>query len=177
MAAVIDVLAWDEGPQEQDRERFRVTNDEQATWAMRKATAARTRLDEITRIAEGEIERIKEWAEHESREPMRDLDYFEHLLTQYGAEQREQGRKTISTPYGSVKSRIGQSRYVFSDKQQFIEWARQHRPDWIAVKEEPSLSALHDANVLASADPDTGEVIPGLEVEPPKVTFKVEVSK
>lgn len=174
----IDAMDWDEpGSGDEDRERFRIQNDSQAVWAMRKLASAKARLHDISLIAEAEIDRIQHWAEQQSREPMRDATYFEGILMEYGRAQREEGRKTVSTPYGAVKSRIGRSRYTFSDKQGFIEWARQHRPEWVAVKEEPSLSALHDANVQGSADPETGEVIPGLEVDPPQVTFSVEVEK
>jgi hypothetical protein len=45
------------------------------------------------------------------------------------------------------------------------------------VKEEPALSALRDSNILEAADPETGEMIPGLEVQPATVNFTVEVGK
>lgn len=179
----IDAIAWDDpdwsgrADATEDRDRFRIQDDVGAVWAMRKLAAAKKRLGEIADISGAEIDRIQAWAEYQSREPMRDVAYFEGILMEYGRAQREEGRKTISTPYGSVKSRIGRSLYTFSDKQGFIDWARQHRPEWVAVKEEPSLSALRDANVQASADPETGEIIPGLEVGPPQVTFSVEVEK
>lgn len=176
MVAVIDVLAWDEGNTEQDRERFRIENDEQATWAMRKLTAARARLDEIAHIAEAEIQRIQAWAERESREPMRDVEYFEGVLTEYGITQRAEGRKTVSTPYGSIKSRMGQPKYTFLDKDQFIEWAKANHPDWVAVKEEPALSVIKAAT-SEPVDPDTGEVIPGLTVDPASISYSIEVSK
>lgn len=176
MSEPTDVLSWDETA-EPDRERFKITDDSQATWAMRKAAAAKARLHDIQLIAESEIERIQHWAEKESREPMRDLDYFEGILIEYAMKQRAEGRKTVSTPYGAVKSRSGQAKYVFVDKEGFVAWAKQNHPDWIAVKEEPALSALRDSNIVNAADPETGEVIPGLEVQPPTVNYTVEVSK
>jgi hypothetical protein len=175
--STIDAIGWDSHQSEPDRERFKIEDDSQATWAMRKAAAARTRLDEIKAIAEAEIARIQDWAEHESRVPMRDLDYFEAILIEYAKGQRAEGRKTVSTPYGSIKSRSGQARFVFSDKTQFIEWAKANRPEWLVVKEEVSLSALRDSSLKEAADPESGEIIPGLDVEPPTVNFTVEVSK
>jgi hypothetical protein len=179
MAETADAIAWDAqaDADREDRERFKIEDDSQATWAMRKAAATRARLTEIQSIADAEIERIQQWAEHESRVPMRDLDYFEGILIEYGRRQRAEGRKTVSTPYGAIKSRSGQTRFTFSDKAQFIEWAKVNRPDWLVVKEEPSLSALRDSSLTVAADPDSGEVIPGLDVEPPIVNFTVEVSK
>ena len=173
-----DVLTYDNTSVEPvDRERFKIQDDWEATWAMRKIAAARTRIDEIQAIADSEVARVQEWAEQEGRESLRDLDYFEGLLIEYGIAQRTVGRKSVSTPYGAIKSRTGQAKYVFVDKEQFLVWARTNRPDWVAVKEEPALSAMRENHVLAAADPDTGEMIPGLQVEPPSVSFRVEVVK
>jgi len=176
MVAMIDVLAWDEGPTDTDRERFKVKNDEQAVWAMRKLAAARARLNEIQKIADAEIERVQAWASSESTEPLRDTDYFEAILTEYAIGQRAEGRKSVSTPYGSVKSRQGQVKYVILDEAEFLAWAKAHRPDWVQVKESPALSVIRAAHVEVPADPDTGEVIPGMDVQPASVSYRVEVS-
>lgn len=164
-----------------DRERFKIADDSQATWAMRKMTAARSRLDEIQKIADAEIARIQEWAEQQSREPMRDIDYFEFILTEYAIAQRAEGRKTVSTPYGSVKSRMGQDKWRVDDAEEFLSWARRNnRADLIRVKEEPDMARVKDTLVSgsgAAVDPESGEVIPGLTVEPGSPSYKVEVSK
>lgn len=177
MVTTPDVLAWDaaDAPLE-DRERFKIQNDEQAVWAMRKLTSARKRLDEIAYIAEAEIQRIQAWAEHESREPMRDVDYFEGILVEYGRTQREQGRKSVSTPYGTIKSRMGQPKYTFIDKDEFLAWAKANHPTWVAVKEEPALSVIK-SETSGPVDEGTGEIIPGLVVDPATVSYSVEVSK
>lgn len=161
-----------------DRERFKIEDDSQATWAMRKISAAKGRMSEIQAIADAEIARIQEWAEREAREPLRDIDYFEFILTEYATKQRAEGRKTVSTPYGSVKSRMGQAKYVVDDTEAFLQWAKANRPEFIRVKEEPDVSAMRERVPADSAvDPETGEVIPGLRVEPGSPSYKVEVSK
>lgn len=178
MTDTVNAIEFDTTEVSADRERFRIEDDSQATWAMRKAAAARTRLDEIKAIADAEIERIQAWAEHESREPMRDIDYFEGILTEYAIAQRAEGRKTISTPYGSVKSRMGRAKYVVEDAEAFFEWARQNRPQFIRVKEEPDLTAIREfVPANAGVDRETGELIPGLRVEPSSPSYTVEVSK
>ena len=178
MTDTVNAIEFDTTEVSLDRERFKIEDDSQATWAMRKAAAARTRLDEIKAIADAEIERIQAWAEHESREPMRDIDYFEGILTEYAMAQRAEGRKTISTPYGSVKSRMGSTKYIVDDPDAFFEWARQNRPDFIRVKEEADLPTMKQFLPSdAAVDPDSGEVIPGLLVEPGSPSYKVEVSK
>lgn len=178
MSDSIEAVTWDKetNPAWDDRERFRIEHDEQAVWAMRKMAASRKRLDEIKEIADAEIERIQSWAEHQSRVPMRDAEYFQAILEEYGRAQRAEGRKTVSTPYGSIKSRLGQPRYTFTDKEEFISWAQRNRPDWLVVKPEPLLSVIK-AESSGPADAITGEIIPGLTIDPAAISFTVEVSK
>lgn len=177
VSEAIDVMDWDEPDTgSEDRERFRIESDSQAVWAMRKLAAAKARLHDIALIAESEIARIQHWAEQQSREPMRDTAYFEGILVEYGMAQRVEGRKTVSTPYGAIKSRTGQPKYTFTDKDEFLAWARVHRPGWVAVKEEPALSVIR-SETEGPVDAETGEIIPGLSVDPASVSFSVEVEK
>jgi hypothetical protein len=177
VAEAINVMDWDEPDTgSEDRERFRVENDSQAVWAMRKLAAAKARLNDIALIAESEIARVQHWAEQQSREPMRNTEYFEGILVEYGMSQRAEGRKTVSTPYGAIKSRTGQPKYTFTDRDEFIAWAKANRPGWVAVKEEPALSVIR-AETEGAVDSDTGEIIPGLSVDPASVSFSVEVEK
>jgi len=183
MSQTFDALSWDNenSPAPEVREAFRVEDDQQATWAMRKLAAARNRIAEIESIANAEIDRIQEWADAECRQPMRDAEYFKFILTEYARDQRAtEGRKTISTPYGAVKSRMSQEKFVVEDQDAFLEWARKNHPEFIRVKELPDLVALKDSalNVPGAAvDSESGEVIPGLRSEPGSPTFTVEVSQ
>lgn len=180
MSDAVEAVAWDSEAREPG-ERFRIENDEQAVWAMRKLAAARRRMDEITAISEAEIDRIKDWAEHEARTPMRDMDYFEAILREYAIGQRAEGRKTISTPYGSVKSRAGQPKWSVEDAEAFLSWARRNnRSDLIRVREDADLAKMKATleNTGPSAvDPETGEVVPGVVVSDAETSFTVEVAK
>jgi hypothetical protein len=167
-----------------ESESFRIEDDEQAAWAMRKALAAHERRDANRRVAERERHRIDSWLAAVNATPDRDIDYFEGLLTRYASEERAQGRKTIDTPYGAVKSRQGQPSIAVIDPAEFIAWAQAAHPDLLTVKVSPSLSAVKAIAEIESTDtlglvaitPD-GEVIPGVDVTPAAVTYRVEVSK
>jgi len=181
MSDSIEAIDWDaEAPvASEDRERFRIQNDEQAVWAMRKMAAASQRLKEIQHIADAEIERIQAWAEQQSREPLRDTDYFEAILIEYGRAQRVEGRKSVSTPYGTIKSRLAQPSFDV-DKDAFLEWAKANRPDLVRVKEEPNVADMKvvlEVSGENAIDPHSGEVVPGVKVTGHDVRFSVEVSK
>jgi hypothetical protein len=181
MSDSIEAIDWDaEAPvAAEDRERFRIQNDDQAVWAMRKLSAASKRIQEIKHIADSEIERIQSWAEQQSREPLRDSDYFEAILIEYGRGQRIEGRKSVSTPYGTIKSRTAPPAFEV-DKDAFLEWAKANRPDLVRVKEEPNVAdmkAVLEVSGDNAIDPESGEVVPGVKVTGHDVRFSVEVSK
>ena len=168
-------------PVEVPRERFVVDDDSSATWAMRKALAAQRAIDEVQAIAAAEVERITAWAERETAGHQHDYDYFAGLLIAYGMAQRQEGRKSVSLPYGKITSRAG-SKSTQIDPEVFVPWAKEHAPDLVKVetKETPIKAAIAkagtvtDDGVLVTAD---GEVVPGVTVTTGDVTYNVEVSR
>lgn len=168
-----------------DREQFRITNDALAAWAMRKLLDLRSKQAANTAIADAERLRIDEWEKHVNSRFDDDIAFFESHLIQYGIHQRQdEGRKTIETPYGVVKSRLGQPKYRIVDEQAFFDWAGVNLPEAIAVKMTPALSVLKDKTSVeetATLGPvamwESGEIVPGVEVEQANVSYTVEVSK
>jgi phage host-nuclease inhibitor protein Gam len=163
------------------RDRFVVTDDKTAAWAMRKLRSIRRKIAEVDRIAAAEIARINEWREQASAQYRPDESYFVGLLTQYAAKQRaEEDRKSVVTPFGVVKSRLNQPKWTV-DTEAFLAWARANHPEMIRTKEEVNLTetksvlALDDS--LQPFDPDTGEVAAGITVQPAEITFTVEVTE
>jgi hypothetical protein len=110
---------------------------------------------------------------------LRDSDYFEAILIEYGRGQRIEGRKSVSTPYGTIKSRTAPPAFDV-DKDAFLEWAKANRPDLVRVKEEPNVAdmkAVLEVSGDNAIDPQSGEVVPGVKVTGHDVRFSVEVSK
>lgn len=169
----------------EDRERFQITDDSQAAWAMRKLLALRTKMQANEKIADYERTRIDAWLEHENGKYTNDVAYFEAILTQYARQQREaDNRKTIETPYGMVKSRATQNKFRILDEQAFLDWAEANMPEAINVKRTPALSVLKENVTVEKTDSlglvamlEHGEIIPGVTVDPADVNYTVEVSK
>lgn len=173
---------FDENPI--DVEGFQIEDDASAAWAMRKLLHAEQERQKNVEVGEAEHQRIDAWLERVNSKFNRDIEFFEGLLRVYAVKQRAEGRKTIDTPYGSVKSRQTQAKFQVHDVDQFLSWADKNCPDAITVKVSPSVSALKGLVSVEHTDTlgwvammDTGEIVPGVSVEPADVSYTVEVSK
>lgn len=180
----VDIHEFDVDEQP-DRERFEVTDDSQAAWAMRKLLSIRKRIAENEAIADAERTRIDEWVHQANSKFQPDVAYFEALLTRYAQQQRaSDDRKSIETPYGVVKSRATQDKFKVVDEDEFFKWADENLPDAVVLKRSPSLTALKKAVTVESTDTlglvamsEHGEIIPGVTVEPGGVNYTVEVTE
>lgn len=180
----VTIHEFDETP-EPERERFEITDDAQAAWAMRKLLSLRKKMAENESIADAERTRIDAWLHHTNSKFEPDTAYFEAILTRYAQQQRaSDDRKSIETPYGVVKSRATQDKFKVTDEDKFFKWAEENLPDAIAVKRSPSLTALKKAVTVESTDTlglvamsEHGEIIPGVAVEPGGVNYTVEVAE
>ena len=168
-----------------DLTNFQVTDDSQAAWAMRKLLSLKKKMMENENIAQTEHARMDEWLIRVNGRFESDVAYFEAILTQYARNQRQnEGRKTIDTPYGVVKSRATQSKFKVDDVDEFLQWASINAPQLVNMKAIPNLTALKE---FASAEETQtlgavamtidGEIIPGVSVDPANINFTVEVAK
>ena len=162
-----------------DRERFKIEGDKQAAWAMRKLLALQEKATENEAIADAERTRIDLWLESVNGKFESDIAYFTAILVEYATTQRaEAERKTIETPYGAVKSRIGQPKYIY-EQSELIKWAADAQPDLVRTKQELDLTALKKLAVTAEGTVITedGEIVPTVFVSAATVNYSVEVSK
>ena len=181
---MLDPIEYDSAftvaPEGEERERFVVQDDSQAAWAMRKLMALRKRQADIDALAEEEAARIGSWHLHASSGLVADTNYFTGILTEYARKQRDDfDRKSISLPYGTVKSRASSRRVEVTDADAFIAWARTNAPTLIRVKEEPDKAAIKasfDSSSNLIVDPSTGEVVPGVAVAVSDTTFTIETN-
>ena len=187
----IDIYEYDQdgdvmryNTEEGTRENFHITDDAQAAWAMRKLLAYKKKMVENENAANAEYQRINEWLNRVNSRYARDIEYFEAILTQYARVQRQsEGRKSIDTPYGMVKSRATQSKFKVEDPEEFIQWASINAPQLVYIKASPNLTALKEfasaeetQTLGAVAMTEDGEIIPGVTVEPANVNYTVEVA-
>lgn len=167
-------------PVGENRETFRVENDSQAAWAMRKLRAIRTKQAEAEAIAHAEHERIEAWLADAKKATSGDEAFFEGLLIAYAMRQRvTENRKSITLPHGSIKSRAAQPSVKVADADAFIMWAKTYGPEFIRTKVEPDLSAIRrdcDLSGNEAVNMATGEVVPGVIIQQRDATFSVEVN-
>jgi len=172
--------AYDSGtPFDGEPERWAVTDDGQAAWAMRKIRAARDRMADIDAVAAREVERITEWAEKAKSGPQRDEDFFTGLLQAYAMRERLAGRKTVSTPYGRVSSREGRARVTVTDPDAAVPWLVAHGMDsCVRTTTSVNVAGVKASELLiadggAVVDVETGEAVPGLASEEPGLSITV----
>lgn len=161
-------------------ERFAVTDDGRATWAMRKVRTAARRIAEVDAIAASEIMRVQEWAVRERAKSERALGFFTGMLQSYALLQRrlDGKHKSILTPYGRVSTREAQARLQVADEATYLAWAKIHAPGTVktTTTTKPILSEITAVVMIADgqiAMTTGGEVVPGLTVIPVTLTATV----
>lgn len=166
--------------EEYSGEAFRVSNREQANWALRKIARIESARKECRELVEGEMEKLSAWLKKEEEGFDQERNFFECLLRDYMEEQRQQDPKikSIKLPSGKVGLRKQQPEFQ-RDNSRLLPWLKANHPELVRVKEEPDWSAVKAAAVVLGnilADPDTGEVIEGVKVieRPDKLLIEFE---
>lgn len=158
-------------------EAARLADLDQAVRVARSLRAVELRRREIQAAADAEIDRIREWAARADRPLATRAEYLEMLLQQFALAERAAGRgKSLTTPYARVATREVAGRWVVSGEA--LEWAEVHRPDLVKVTRSLPVSEVRGALTVTPegvVDPSSGELVPGVTVEPGRVTATVTV--
>ncbi|PRS02418.1 hypothetical protein C6W24_00125 [Bacillus atrophaeus] len=165
-----------------DNPQFEITDMNSLNWAFRKIAALKSQEKEIQALAATEKQRIEEW---ESRElnPVKDnLSFFENLVSVYHTKQLQADpkAKTLSTPYGKSKSRASKASPKEIDKDKVLQHVKaagmtefiKESASWGDFKKTLAIKELEGKPVVIDSN---GQVVPGVEVQPETVSFKVEV--
>jgi len=159
-------------------EHFVVDNDEKASWALRKLATLRKKMAEQDAIAQKEIERVQQWLETAKKSLENDAEFFESLLLMYAQKQRvDEGRATISLPYGKIKSRATRAKVQVVNEEEFLAWAKESQPELIRVKETANISELSKLVKDSLVVSDTGEIIPAVTVIPDGISYTIETEE
>lgn len=164
----------------ENKQPFEVTDLSSLTWTMKKIAEMNKKKKENETVANEQIESIKQWLE-EVNKPLNDsIEYLGSLATHYHRMVREQDpkQKTLSTPYGKVKSRESKASVAQGDKKKLLEYvlsndieAVKQDLDWATLKKQLAVADDKVINV------ETGEVVPGAVVKPHEIKFSVEVAE
>lgn len=152
------------------KEPFAVNSDEEAAWAMRQLKELVGRQLSNQSVADKERGRIDEWLSKANGTLQHRVDYFRGLLIDYMRKERDK-RKSISTPYGVVKSSAVPLKY--EPDGEFIDWAKVNARHLLRFKDAPPPEP--DKAAIKAAI-KKGEPIEHVEVVEGGVNFSVELS-
>jgi len=173
-----------EAPEDLDdteNQRFRIQDDNQADWALRKIARARQDLKEAEETAAIEIEKINRWLDGQRDESLRTERFFTALLQEYYEPRfmTNPDKKTYKLPSGKVQRRTQQPQFD-RDNEALLAWLKQREmTDYIEVKETPKWGELKQQvqvvgeHVVIKDGPLKGEIVDGVEVVHRPPTFRV----
>lgn len=188
-AAAPDLDAWLLEPPEgmeplpsddEGRERWTITDDAAATWAVRTYAAAQEERGRIRQAAQAEIDRIQRWAEAADCGPARTVEVMTGKLADYHralAEQADREGRKFPAGYklaaGTIKRNPGRPKVEVLDETAFTDWAVANWP--AAVTRRPAVSALADLpdDDGRLIDPASGEPVPGVRRRPAIPSYSI----
>lgn len=175
-----DEIPEAEEEQQAVRERFRIHDDSQAVWALRKIRRIREAVAAKQALAQAEIERIQAWLESETKSLEREEKFFEGLLAEYhaGLMAQDPGHKTHKLPGGRLHWRAQQPEFQRDDAK-LLAWLKgRGLNEFMEIIEKPKWSELKKTVRVAGAHvvTDDGELVEGVAVvdRPPKFSVTLE---
>ena len=159
------------------QERFKIDNLEAANWAFRKLAAIERKKKEVQELAQKEIERIKTWEQQEISSLNNSKEFFEGLLTEYFAREREKDPKfKISTPYGKVSARKQQPKWHYDDEK-LVNWLLQNDKELVRTKYEPDKNGIKKKYKVVGTNVVTedGEIVEGITIEERQEKINIKV--
>lgn len=122
-----DVPDFDDGDAAEVLEALTIEDLDGATWAARRLYRARTKIDDLARIAADQHSRINDWLERETGALGRDVAFFEGRLRgfhEYALRADPKRAKTINLPDGTaLASQAGKLAVDVTDMAALVEYA------------------------------------------------------
>ncbi|SDC07153.1 host-nuclease inhibitor Gam family protein [Shouchella lonarensis] len=169
---------------EQEKERFKITDQAKLNWAFRKLAVLDEKEKSVEEIAAQEMERIKEWKESELA-PVRDKrESLESLVQEYHslALKYDPTAKTLKTPHGRCKSITRKPTPIAADKYKLLEHVKTAgATEFVKVKEEVKWSDYKKLlNVVTVGGKETvidenGQEVAGVTIQPETTTYKIDL--
>lgn len=178
LSELIEELSVDTPEKQEQKERFRVKDKEQAEWCLRQISRLMREQDEIESIAQAQIEKITTWKNDQTESIQKSISFFENLLIEYHQQVLKENpkAKTIKLPSGKLEARKAQPEFQ-RDVETMLSWVEQNRPEFVITKKELDWAGLKKVLKYENGmgiDPDTGEAVPGLKVIERGMTFRVK---
>jgi hypothetical protein len=148
----------------EEREGFKIENLEGANWAFRKLRAIAAKEAEIKTLAEAERYRVDNWEQSELKQYEGDKQYFEYILSEYYLAEKSKDKKfKLSTPYGKVTARKGNT-WEYENEEALIKYLKDNELPYVRTKEELIKTDLKKA-FKDGINGETGEVLPFVSIQ------------
>jgi phage host-nuclease inhibitor protein Gam len=160
-------------------ESWSVQSYGEAEWACAKVAAVDAELARLDQQYEEWLERLNDWRNAAVKPLQQRREFFAGHLADYLRRLREADPRTksLSLPSGKVSSRITPARPVVVDEAAVIAWVHaSDHAELVKVAEFIRLSELRKFVVVDGekvVDPSTGDVLPGVAVEPEHLNVTV----
>lgn len=164
-----------------EREAWRPSTEAEVDWVIQNAMRADARLREVRALAEEKIRRVKAWLEQHEKRLEPELNHWEALAVTWFKEYREQllasGVPEARLPKtmafdsgGKLTARVSQGSTIVHDSELAVRYLYHNGyRNLVKVTREPIKSEVKK-HVR-----ETGEIIPGIEVEEPGVNLKLSL--
>jgi phage host-nuclease inhibitor protein Gam len=168
---------------EEEEQGWRITSDLEADWAIKKIKAARKDLDRKKELAEAEIQEIQTWLKSEQEKTEKSTAFLEAKLKEYfnslGKDVLKETKTQLKYELRSGVLKLKkQGPDIKRDNSVLVQWLLDSGLDnYVRVKKEPDWAALKDKLELVgdkAIHKETGEIVPGVCVEPQPDKFIIE---
>jgi len=161
-------------------EGFKVDDDQKANWALRKIKQMQEQIKENNDLADAEIDKIEFWRKTENEKAEADIEYFQSLLAEYAMHKREKDPKfkSLKLPNGRFGFRKRPAKWEYDEEKVLEHLKESELTDFVRVKEEINKRDLRQFVEVAGdkvINPETGEIIEGIEIVEQGENFNVKV--
>jgi phage host-nuclease inhibitor protein Gam len=162
----------------EEKQRFSVTDKDQAEWAARKRAKLEAQKRENLEVAQRNIARIQGWLAQENSKLDESITFFDGLLEAWHRSilDADPKAKTIKLPSGILQLRQQQPNFIRNDEA-LLAWCKTNRPEFVAVKESPAWAEIKKI-VVVSPDGQVvtqdGEIVAGVVAEERGLAFSVK---
>ena len=176
------VLPGDVDPgEEQQSQRWRITDDGCADWALKKIKLEKDEHDRIVALAQQEIARLKEQIERADRRLEQNTSFLTSMLAEFFETVPHKKTKTGTETYRLLNSQLVKKPggiKLQPDDEKLVAWLRAAgREDLIKVETKAMWGELKKQIEMVGTVammPDTGEIVEGIDVVEVAPAFSVK---
>lgn len=166
----------------QANDRFIINDESKADWALKKIAEADNEIEKLERFAEAQMRQIETWLAKQTDKHLQTKEYMQSLLGEYVNMKREEDSKfkSITLPSGNVGLRANQKKWIYKDEVVLKALEQAKLDDFIKTEKKLNKQQIKKAFEVSDdkvINPDTGEVIEGIEIVGQGESLNVRLNK